>query len=75
MTYHYDLAFQDDDLIFDPEGKQTAAQAPLIETHSDDSLFHRIKRGFFDIFTLPSTTTTTTTQAPSGINSLLIRCN
>jgi len=65
---------QDDDLIFDPEGKQTAAQAPLIETHQDDSLFHRIKRGVWDLFTSLSTTTTTT-QAPSGINFLLIERN
>ncbi|XP_024875337.1 basement membrane-specific heparan sulfate proteoglycan core protein-like isoform X2 [Temnothorax curvispinosus] len=54
-------ASEDDDLIFDPEGKQTAAQAPLIETHQDDSLFHRIKREVLDFFTSSSTTT----QAPS----------
>jgi hypothetical protein len=58
-------ASEDDDLIFDPESKQTAAQAPLIETHQDHSLFHRIKRGVWEFFTSPSTTTTTTTQAPS----------
>ncbi|XP_039313933.1 basement membrane-specific heparan sulfate proteoglycan core protein isoform X8 [Solenopsis invicta] len=57
-------ASEDDDLIFDPEGKQTAAQAPLIETHQDHSLFHRIKRGVWDFFT--SSSTTTTTQAPPG---------
>ncbi|XP_071582358.1 basement membrane-specific heparan sulfate proteoglycan core protein isoform X12 [Temnothorax nylanderi] len=53
-------ASEDDDLIFDPEGKQTAAQAPLIETHQDDSLFHRIKREVLGFFTSSSTTT----QAP-----------
>ncbi|XP_011864494.1 PREDICTED: basement membrane-specific heparan sulfate proteoglycan core protein isoform X13 [Vollenhovia emeryi] len=57
-------ASEDDDLIFDPEGKQTAAQAPLIEKQQDDSLFHRIKRGVWDLFTSPSTTTSTTTQVP-----------
>ncbi|XP_011640582.1 basement membrane-specific heparan sulfate proteoglycan core protein isoform X5 [Pogonomyrmex barbatus] len=57
-------ASEDDDLIFDPEGKQIAAQVPLIETHQDDSFFHRIKRGLFDFFVSSSTTTTTTTQAP-----------
>ncbi|XP_070527636.1 basement membrane-specific heparan sulfate proteoglycan core protein isoform X6 [Cardiocondyla obscurior] len=59
-------ASEDDDLIFDPEGKQTAVQAPLIETRQDNSLFHRIKRGFRDFFTLSSTTTTTSTPTPSG---------
>ncbi|KAG5320306.1 PGBM protein, partial [Acromyrmex heyeri] len=54
----------DDDLIFDPEGKQTAVQAPLIETHQDDSFFHRIKRGVLDLITLLSTTTTTTPPPP-----------
>ncbi|CAL1682411.1 unnamed protein product [Lasius platythorax] len=53
-------ASEDDDLIFDPEGKQLAVQAPMIETHRDESLLHRIKRGFFDLFSAPSTTT----QAP-----------
>ncbi|XP_018057777.1 PREDICTED: basement membrane-specific heparan sulfate proteoglycan core protein isoform X9 [Atta colombica] len=57
-------ALEDDDLIFDPEGKQTAAQAPLIETHQDDSFFHRIKRGVWDLITSLSTTTTTTTTPP-----------
>ncbi|XP_050453317.1 basement membrane-specific heparan sulfate proteoglycan core protein isoform X8 [Cataglyphis hispanica] len=53
-------ASEDDDLIFDPEGKQPALQAPMIETHQDETLLHRIKRGFFDLFSAPSTTT----QAP-----------
>ncbi|XP_018343829.1 PREDICTED: basement membrane-specific heparan sulfate proteoglycan core protein isoform X5 [Trachymyrmex septentrionalis] len=53
-------ALEDDDLIFDPEGKQTAAQAPLIETHQDDSFFHRIKRGVSDLFTLARGIATTT---------------
>ncbi|XP_070153239.1 basement membrane-specific heparan sulfate proteoglycan core protein isoform X5 [Polyergus mexicanus] len=50
-------ASEDDDLIFDPEGKQPVVQAPMIETHQDETLLHRIKRGFFDLFSAPSTTT------------------
>ncbi|KYM93872.1 Basement membrane-specific heparan sulfate proteoglycan core protein, partial [Cyphomyrmex costatus] len=56
---------KDDDLIFDPEGKQIAIHVPLIETHQDDSFFHRIKRGVLDLITSLSTTTTTTTPPPS----------
>ncbi|XP_029158797.1 basement membrane-specific heparan sulfate proteoglycan core protein-like isoform X1 [Nylanderia fulva] len=51
-------ASEDDDLIFDPEGKQPAVQAPMIETHQDESLLHRIKREIFDFFS------TSTTPAP-----------
>ncbi|KYQ47141.1 Basement membrane-specific heparan sulfate proteoglycan core protein, partial [Trachymyrmex zeteki] len=57
-------AGRDDDLIFDPEGKLTAAQVPLIEKHQDDSIFRRIKRGVLDLITSLSTTTTTTTTPP-----------
>ncbi|XP_025163883.1 basement membrane-specific heparan sulfate proteoglycan core protein [Harpegnathos saltator] len=58
-------ASEDDDLIFDPDGKQLTAQTPLIETQQDQSLLHRIKRGLWSFFGSPaSTTTTTTTQAP-----------
>ncbi|RLU19726.1 hypothetical protein DMN91_008283 [Ooceraea biroi] len=56
-------ASEDDDLIFDLEGKQPTLQVPLIETHQQESLFHRIKRGIWDFFGAPSSTTTTT-QAP-----------
>ncbi|EZA62102.1 Basement membrane-specific heparan sulfate proteoglycan core protein [Ooceraea biroi] len=61
--YNVDFLFQDDDLIFDLEGKQPTLQVPLIETHQQESLFHRIKRGIWDFFGAPSSTTTTT-QAP-----------
>ncbi|XP_032663569.1 basement membrane-specific heparan sulfate proteoglycan core protein-like isoform X7 [Odontomachus brunneus] len=58
-------ASEDDDLIFDPDGKQLPAQAPLIETQQDQSFFHRIKRGFWNFFEpQSSSTTTTTTQTP-----------
>lgn len=67
--YNFYWFFQDDDLIFDPEGKQPALQAPMIETHQDESLLHRIKRGFFDLFSASSTTT----QASPGINFFLIK--
>ncbi|XP_019884797.1 basement membrane-specific heparan sulfate proteoglycan core protein isoform X13 [Camponotus floridanus] len=50
-------ASEDDDLIFDPEGKQPAVQAPMIEMHQDESFLHRIKRGIFDLFSASSTTT------------------
>ncbi|XP_072758589.1 basement membrane-specific heparan sulfate proteoglycan core protein isoform X17 [Anoplolepis gracilipes] len=50
-------ASEDDDLIFDSEGKQPAVQAPMIETHQDESLLYRLKRGIFDLFSAPSTTT------------------
>ncbi|XP_076684002.1 terribly reduced optic lobes isoform X2 [Andrena cerasifolii] len=51
-----------DDLVFDQDGKQSFAETPLIEIHQQESLLHRIKRGFFDVFGLgPSTTTTTET--------------
>ncbi|XP_014478060.1 PREDICTED: basement membrane-specific heparan sulfate proteoglycan core protein isoform X5 [Dinoponera quadriceps] len=58
-------ASEDDDLIFDPDGKQPAVQTPLIETQHDQSFFHRLKRGLWNnFFGFTTTTTTTTTQAP-----------
>ncbi|XP_071874844.1 terribly reduced optic lobes isoform X23 [Bombus fervidus] len=58
-------ASENDDLVFDQDGKQSIGEAPLIESRQQDSLFHRIKRGLWDIFS-PSETTTTTTEAPES---------
>ncbi|XP_060829423.1 basement membrane-specific heparan sulfate proteoglycan core protein-like isoform X3 [Bombus pascuorum] len=58
-------ASENDDLVFDQDGKQSFGEAPLIESRQQDSLFHRIKRGLWDIFS-PSDTTTTTTEAPES---------
>ncbi|XP_043603055.1 basement membrane-specific heparan sulfate proteoglycan core protein isoform X21 [Bombus pyrosoma] len=58
-------ASENDDLVFDQDGKQSIGEAPLIESRQQDSLFHRIKRGLWDMFS-PSETTTTTTEAPES---------
>ncbi|KAG7212470.1 hypothetical protein KM043_012784 [Ampulex compressa] len=59
------VCLQNDDLVFDQDGKQSFGETPLIETHQQRSLYHRIKRGFFDLFRIgTTTTTTTTTEAP-----------
>ncbi|XP_076180736.1 terribly reduced optic lobes isoform X6 [Ptiloglossa arizonensis] len=56
-------ASENDDLVFDQEGRQSFAETPLIESHQQESMLQRIKRGIFDYFA-PTTTTTTTTEAP-----------
>ncbi|KAH0951737.1 hypothetical protein HN011_001953 [Eciton burchellii] len=58
------VADDDDDLIFDVEGRQSALQVPLIETHQEESFFHRIKRGIWDFFSTSSSSTTTTQEPP-----------
>ncbi|XP_076481705.1 terribly reduced optic lobes isoform X2 [Bombus vancouverensis nearcticus] len=58
-------ASENDDLVFDQDGKQSIGEAPLIESRQQDSLFHRIKRGLWDFFG-PSESTTTTTEAPES---------
>lgn len=40
-------SFQNDDLVFDQDGKQSSLEIPLIEKHEERSIFHRIKRSFF----------------------------
>ncbi|XP_054009839.1 basement membrane-specific heparan sulfate proteoglycan core protein-like isoform X3 [Hylaeus anthracinus] len=61
-------AFENDDLVFDQEGKQSFDESPLIVSHGvQESILHRIKRGLFDFFGPPTSTTTTTatiTEAP-----------
>lgn len=52
---------ENDDLVFDQDGKQPIGESPLIETQQDHTLLHRIRRGFWDLFGSKSTTTTTTT--------------
>ncbi|XP_076397846.1 terribly reduced optic lobes isoform X10 [Megachile rotundata] len=56
-------ASQNDDLVFDQDGKQSFNEAPLIETHQRESMLHRIKRGFFDLFTTGTSTAAPTTEA------------
>ncbi|XP_053982835.1 basement membrane-specific heparan sulfate proteoglycan core protein-like isoform X1 [Hylaeus volcanicus] len=60
-------AFENDDLVFDQEGKQSFDESPLIVSHGvQESILHRIKRGFFDFFVPKTSTTripTTTTEA------------
>ncbi|XP_076237453.1 uncharacterized protein LOC143181108 [Calliopsis andreniformis] len=51
-----------DDLVFDQDGKQSFAQT-LIETRQQDSMLHRIKRQFWNIF--GSGPTTTVTESPT----------
>ncbi|CAL7942484.1 unnamed protein product [Xylocopa violacea] len=58
-------ASENDDLVFDQDGKQFSGVTAQIETRQQEPLFHRIKRGFFD-FLSPSTSTTTT-EAPAEL--------
>ncbi|XP_076378249.1 terribly reduced optic lobes isoform X5 [Megalopta genalis] len=65
------LAYENDDLVFDQDGKQSLGETPLIESRHHDSLLHRIKRGFFSFFAPATTTTaatTTSTEAASEAN-------
>ncbi|XP_078043463.1 terribly reduced optic lobes isoform X5 [Augochlora pura] len=55
------LELENDDLVFDQDGKQSLGETPLIESRHHDSLLHRIKRQFFSFFAPAGTTTTTTT--------------
>ncbi|XP_014607947.1 PREDICTED: basement membrane-specific heparan sulfate proteoglycan core protein isoform X7 [Polistes canadensis] len=72
-------ASENDDLVFDQDGKQPSLQIPLIEKHEEPSIFHRIKTRiahFFDSSTTSpifgsgggnaSTGGTTTTALPTG---------
>nr|XP_050845973.1 basement membrane-specific heparan sulfate proteoglycan core protein isoform X24 [Vespula vulgaris] len=43
-------ASENDDLVFDQDGKQSSLEIPLIEKHEERSIFHRIKRSFFSFF-------------------------
>ncbi|XP_048508165.1 basement membrane-specific heparan sulfate proteoglycan core protein isoform X9 [Athalia rosae] len=54
---------QNDDLVFDAEQKSEGEVVPLIETQEKSSLFHRIKRGFFDFWDTPSENKETTTES------------
>ncbi|XP_020284881.1 basement membrane-specific heparan sulfate proteoglycan core protein isoform X6 [Pseudomyrmex gracilis] len=55
-------ASEDDDLTFDPDGKQPAVSTSLIETEQNESFFQRIKRGLWDFIAVPTTTTASTPQ-------------
>ncbi|KOX75587.1 Low-density lipoprotein receptor-related protein 4 [Melipona quadrifasciata] len=57
---------QNDDLVFDQDGKQSFGEAPLIETRQHDSFFHRIKRGIFDFFGSDESESTTTDASESA---------
>ncbi|XP_029051246.2 basement membrane-specific heparan sulfate proteoglycan core protein isoform X2 [Osmia bicornis bicornis] len=56
-------ASQNDDLVFDQDGKQSFNEAPLIETHQQVSILHRLKRGIWDLFGTASSTAAPTTEA------------
>lgn len=56
------LFSQNDDLVFDQDGKQSLDEIPLIETRQQDSILHRLRRGLFDFFN----PTTSTSTEPSG---------
>ncbi|KAK1118234.1 hypothetical protein K0M31_015280 [Melipona bicolor] len=60
---------QNDDLVFDQDGKQSFGEAPLIETRQHDSIFHRIKRGIFDFFGSAESESTTTEASESADNA------
>ncbi|CAK9818275.1 Low-density lipoprotein receptor-related protein 1B [Anthophora quadrimaculata] len=55
-------ASENDDLVFDQDDKQTFNEAPLIETHQQESFLHRIRRRFLNMFS-------SSTEAPDGENS------
>lgn len=57
---------QNDDLVFDQDGKQSFGEAPLIETRQHDSFFHRIKRGIYDFFGSAESETEYATTKASG---------
>ncbi|XP_034185288.1 terribly reduced optic lobes isoform X2 [Osmia lignaria lignaria] len=56
-------ASQNDDLVFDQDGKQSFNEAPLIETHQQESMLHRLKRGLFSWLQPASSTAAPTTEA------------
>ncbi|XP_061934440.1 basement membrane-specific heparan sulfate proteoglycan core protein isoform X25 [Apis cerana] len=60
-TFLVDAASQNDDLVFDQDGKQSLDEIPLIETRQQDSILHRLRRRFLDFF---NPTTSTSTEAP-----------
>ncbi|XP_017764583.1 PREDICTED: basement membrane-specific heparan sulfate proteoglycan core protein-like isoform X4 [Eufriesea mexicana] len=60
-TVLVDASVENDDLVFDQDGKQFFGELPMIETRQHDTLLQRIRR-FFDIFS--TTTTSSTTEAP-----------
>ncbi|XP_017794098.1 PREDICTED: basement membrane-specific heparan sulfate proteoglycan core protein isoform X2 [Habropoda laboriosa] len=57
-------ASENDDLVFDQDGKQFFDEAPLIETYQQQSLLRRITRGILDFFT-PYSSSSNTTEAPA----------
>ncbi|XP_043797108.1 basement membrane-specific heparan sulfate proteoglycan core protein-like isoform X11 [Apis laboriosa] len=65
-TFLVDAASQNDDLVFDQDGKQSLDEIPLIETRQQDSILHRLRRGFLDFF---SPTTSTSTEKPGKNNA------
>ncbi|XP_012342709.1 basement membrane-specific heparan sulfate proteoglycan core protein isoform X12 [Apis florea] len=65
-TFLVDAASQNDDLVFDQDGKQSLDEIPLIETRQQDSILHRLRRGFLDFF---NPTTSTKTSEPGENNA------
>ncbi|XP_076230657.1 terribly reduced optic lobes isoform X13 [Nomia melanderi] len=59
-------ASENDDLVFDQDGKQSYIETPLIESRQQESFLHRIKRNLFSIFN-PLSTNTTTEPPPEFI--------
>ncbi|XP_076631096.1 terribly reduced optic lobes isoform X1 [Colletes latitarsis] len=55
-------AFENDDLVFDQEVRQSSDETPTIVIHQEESFLHRIKRSVVDFFA----PTTTTTETPPG---------
>ncbi|XP_026298189.1 basement membrane-specific heparan sulfate proteoglycan core protein isoform X18 [Apis mellifera] len=67
-TFLVDAASQNDDLVFDQDGKQSLDEIPLIETRQQDSILHRLRRGLFDFFN-PTTSTSTEPSEPGENNA------
>ncbi|XP_035741557.1 basement membrane-specific heparan sulfate proteoglycan core protein-like isoform X31 [Vespa mandarinia] len=68
-------ASENDDLVFDQDGKQSSLEIPLIEKHEEQSIFHRIKRSFFsffDPFVSATTTNTSDTNVDNGTTTSAI---
>ncbi|XP_024936745.1 basement membrane-specific heparan sulfate proteoglycan core protein [Cephus cinctus] len=61
------VASENDDLVFDQDGRSSVVEIPLFEKQSHPTVFQRIKRGLFDWFI--SGVTTTTTQATTDADS------
>ncbi|XP_023290722.1 basement membrane-specific heparan sulfate proteoglycan core protein [Orussus abietinus] len=64
----YARADENDDLVFDQDLRQSVVEVPLIEKQTEDSIFHRIKRGLFDWFKpVTETPKVTTTEEPPAM--------